>query len=84
MSASRGVIHVGTSGWAYDHWRGILYDAHASPDDLLATYAGRFRTVEVNTTFYHLPTQATVERWRDAVPDGFVFAVKAYTPYRAR
>jgi uncharacterized protein YecE (DUF72 family) len=68
---------IGTSGWQYRHWRGLLY-----PDGLpqrlwLEHYAGRFATVEVNATFYRLPRPATVEAWADRTPEDMVFAVKA-------
>jgi uncharacterized protein YecE (DUF72 family) len=72
-----GRLHVGTSGWGHPQWRGHLYPAGLRSADWLARYAERFDTVEVNTTFYHLPTQASVERWAAAVPPGFVFALKA-------
>jgi uncharacterized protein YecE (DUF72 family) len=71
------VILIGTSGWAYDHWKGVFYAKDASQEDLLPAYARSFRTVEVNSTFYGLPSAETVEGWRHAVPDGFTFAVKA-------
>jgi uncharacterized protein YecE (DUF72 family) len=71
------VILVGTSGWVYGHWKGVLYDENASPDEWLSVYAETFRTVEVNNTFYQLPDAATIEGWRRRAPDGFTFAVKA-------
>lgn len=67
---------VGTSGWSYDHWRGRFYPEHLPADERLGYYAAHFRTVEVNATFYGLPKTTTVETWREAVPDDFVFAVK--------
>lgn len=69
-------LFVGTSGWSYDHWRGRFYPAHLAANKRLPFYAGHFRTVEVNATFYGLPKTETVKAWRDAVPDGFIFAVK--------
>lgn len=70
-------IRVGTSGWHYSHWQGPFY-----PDDLAKTrwldfYAEHFDTVEVNNTFYHLPRASTFEKWRDQVPGGFLFTLKA-------
>ncbi len=75
--SSTGVVHVGTSGWQYDHWRGPFY-----PDDLpksrwLEHYAGRLASVEINRTFYSLPDRAVLEGWAASVPGDFVFAVKA-------
>lgn len=75
--AWKGAIHVGTSGWNYDHWKGPFYPRDAKDRDLLGLYAERFDAVEVNNTFYQLPSERTIERWVDAVPEGFVFAVKA-------
>jgi uncharacterized protein YecE (DUF72 family) len=69
---------IGTSGYVYPHWRhGVFYPEGLSSRDELAWYAARFPTVELNNPFYRLPAPATVERWRDAVPAGFQFAVKA-------
>jgi uncharacterized protein YecE (DUF72 family) len=69
-------IKVGTSGWSYDHWRGVFYPEHLSAAKRLAYYAQRFRTVEIDATFYRLPSEHAVRAWHDAVPDGFAFAVK--------
>lgn len=68
---------IGTSGWQYRSWKGRFY-----PDDLpqrrwLEHYASRFRTVEVNNTFYRLPPADTFAAWRDGTPDDFVYAIKA-------
>ena len=69
---------IGTSGYVYPHWRkGIFYPAGLPARRELAWYAERFPTVELNNPFYRMPEPATVERWRDAVPPTFVFAVKA-------
>jgi uncharacterized protein YecE (DUF72 family) len=73
----KGRIHVGTSGWNYDHWKGTFYPEDGTDRDLLGLYAERLDTVEVNSTFYQLPSERTVEQWVDTVPDDFVFAVKA-------
>jgi uncharacterized protein YecE (DUF72 family) len=60
----------------YRHWRGVLYAEGLAQRQWLPRYAELFDTVEMNATFYRLPTPESVERWRDAVPPGFVFAVK--------
>ncbi len=60
----------------YRHWRGVLYREGLPQRQWLARYAELFDTVELNATFYRLPTPESVERWRDAAPPGFVFAVK--------
>jgi uncharacterized protein YecE (DUF72 family) len=67
---------VGTSGWQYRDWRGVLYPDGLPQRQWLAHYANRFATVEVNNAFYRLPERSTFERWRDETPDGFVVAVK--------
>jgi uncharacterized protein YecE (DUF72 family) len=71
-------LWIGTSGYVYPHWRrGEFYPEGLRHRDELAWYAGRFRTVELNNPFYRLPEAETFDRWREAVPEGFVFAVKA-------
>jgi uncharacterized protein YecE (DUF72 family) len=70
-------IHIGTSGWHYGHWKGNFYPAGLPARKFLDYYAGRFRTAEINNTFYQVPKKKTLEEWRDAVPVDFVFAVKA-------
>jgi uncharacterized protein YecE (DUF72 family) len=71
------VIRIGCSGWSYDHWRGVVYPERGSTSSWLELYAERFDTVEVNATFYRLPTRVAVERWAARTPAGFCFAVKA-------
>lgn len=73
----RGPIRIGTSGWSYSHWRGRVYPEGMPGDERLAFYASELNTVEIDSTFYRLPSKAAVEGWRRAVPSGFVFAVKA-------
>jgi uncharacterized protein YecE (DUF72 family) len=71
-------LWVGTSGYVYPHWRrGVFYPPGLRQRDELGWYASRFRTVELNNPFYRLPEPESVDRWRAAVPEGFVFAVKA-------
>jgi uncharacterized protein YecE (DUF72 family) len=72
-----GRIRIGTSGWNYAHWRGSFYPKGSRPSDLLAAYAERFDSVEINRTFYSLPDKDAVAAWREQVPAGFVFAAKA-------
>lgn len=69
-------IHVGTSGYAYPHWRRILYPERLPTRLWLARYAQVFSTLELNTTFYRLPTAETVDHWRAVTPPRFLFAVK--------
>ena len=74
----RGQLRVGTSGWSYPHWRGVLYPPEAKPADYLAHYARIFRTVELNSSFYHMPRPETFRKQAAQTPDGFLFAVKAH------
>jgi len=74
---ARGRCFIGTSGWSYRHWRGPFYPkAMAKGADQLGWYVERFDTVEVNGTFYRLIETDTFRRWREATPEGFVFACK--------
>lgn len=72
-----GKIHIGTSGWHYDHWRGPFYPEELSKDEWLDYYVQHFHTAEINNTFYQLPSQNTLESWRERAPEGFIFSVKA-------
>jgi len=71
-----GQVRIGCSGWSYTDWRGVVYPAGAPPRTWFRHYAERFDTVELNSTFYRLPSVATVEAWADQAPPGFCFAVK--------
>jgi uncharacterized protein YecE (DUF72 family) len=68
--------HVGTSGWQYADWRGVLYPRGCPQRRWLERYAVAFDTVEVNNTFYGLPKAATVAKWAATVPNQFLFALK--------
>lgn len=70
-------IHIGTSGWSYDHWQGVLYPPGTPVHDRLAYYLQRFQTVELNSSFYHWPKPSTFAGWRGRLPDGFQLTVKA-------
>lgn len=70
-------VHIGTSGWHYPRWIGDFYPAGAKSPELLKLYLRDFRAVEVNNTFYHLPSVPVLESWRKAAPAGFRFGVKA-------
>ncbi len=70
-------FHIGTSGWVYPHWQGPFYPDDLTEPDWLAFYAERLMSVEINRSFYRLPTLENFAAWRDAAPDDFVFAVKA-------
>jgi uncharacterized protein YecE (DUF72 family) len=68
---------VGASGFSFASWKPGFYPSGTKQGDYLRYYAERFRTVELNTTFYRLPKAEQLERWAATVPDGFRFAVKA-------
>jgi uncharacterized protein YecE (DUF72 family) len=70
-------LRVGCSGWQYRHWRSAFYPATLPTSHWLPYYASRFDTVEINNTFYRLPDAATFVRWREALPAGFLAAIKA-------
>jgi uncharacterized protein YecE (DUF72 family) len=70
-------VFVGTSGYNYPEWRGSFYPEKFATDKMLAFYAGRFRTVEINYTFYRLPTEKLLTGWAAATPDHFTFTLKA-------
>jgi uncharacterized protein YecE (DUF72 family) len=70
-------VLVGTSGWQYADWRGVLYPPGVPQRRWLECYAGQYATVENNGAFYRLPSPQTFAGWRARTPDGFVMAVKA-------
>jgi uncharacterized protein YecE (DUF72 family) len=69
-------LYVGTSGWSYPTWRPDFYPSGTKPAEFLAHYSTRFRTVELNTTGYRIPSSDQFGRWAEQTPDGFRFAVK--------
>jgi uncharacterized protein YecE (DUF72 family) len=74
---ARPKLCIGTSGWSYDHWTGTFYPEDLSAGERLAYYAERLVSVEINKSFYSLPTEKALDTWQATVPDRFVFAVKA-------
>lgn len=74
---AKGSVRIGTSGWSYDHWMGRFYPEKLKSGDLLPWYAERFDAVEINGSFYRLPTRDIFAAWRNATPRDFRFAVKA-------
>ena len=70
-------VRIGTSGWVYQHWRGIFYPRGLPPSEWFAHYAREFDTVEINNSFYRLPDAGTFDAWREQAPPGFLYAVKA-------
>ncbi len=70
-------VHVGTSGYNYREWKGTFYPADLAAARMLPYYAERFGVVEINATFYRMPTPKTFAGWAAQTPDAFVFALKA-------
>jgi uncharacterized protein YecE (DUF72 family) len=68
---------VGTSGYSYKAWKGSFYPADLPDSEMLRYYASRLTTVEINNTFYRMPTKALLEKWAGEVPAGFTFVLKA-------
>ena len=69
-------LRIGTSGWNYQHWRGIFYPRDLPSARWLSYYAAHFDTVEINFSFYRLPTRENFATWREEVPPGFLFVTK--------
>ena len=67
----------GTSGFSYKEWKGSFYPEDLPDGGMLAYYAGRFPAVEINNTFYRMPTRKLLEGWAEQVPSGFRFGLKA-------
>jgi uncharacterized protein YecE (DUF72 family) len=70
-------ILAGTSGFAFKEWKGVFYPDGTKDAAMLAYYASRFPTVEINNTFYRLPKESVLADWAAQVPEGFTFTVKA-------
>lgn len=71
-----GEVRIGTSGWSYEHWRGVLYAPGVASRRWLDVYAAEFDTVELNTSFYHWPRVTTFRAWAERLPSGFLLTVK--------
>ena len=70
-------VYVGTSGWSYAHWEGVLYPHGLPPRERLNHYARRFDTAELNASYYRWPRDTAFASWRLRLPPGFVLSVKA-------
>jgi uncharacterized protein YecE (DUF72 family) len=71
-----GKAHIGTSGWSYKHWKEIFYPPKMKSTDWFVHYAAQFGCSEINTSFYHLPKESTVQKWTDISPKKFRFCPK--------
>lgn len=70
-------VLIGTSGYSYPEWKGNFYPEKIAAKEMLRFYAGRFPTVEINNTFYRMPTAALLSGWAEQVPESFRFVIKA-------
>ena len=70
-------LFAGTSGFSYKEWKGKFYPANQPDRQMLAFYASRLPAVEINNTFYRMPTREALEGWAAQVPPSFTFALKA-------
>ena len=75
MGAAR--LFAGASGYSFKEWKGSFYPQDIKPDGMLAYYAARLPTVEINNTFYRMPKTSVLENWAATAPEGFRFAIKA-------
>jgi uncharacterized protein YecE (DUF72 family) len=71
-----GNAHIGTMGWSYRFWAGDFYPEELKPAEFLAEYAKHFDTVELDNTFYRIPSANTTKAWKEQVPEGFLFSAK--------
>lgn len=67
---------IGTSGWSYSHWRGVFYPQGLKVSEELSFYMRHFSSVEINNTFYRLPSEDAFRAWRKRAPEGFIYALK--------
>src|SRR6266705_4366890 len=72
----KGKIYIGTSGWVYKHWKGLFYPKDLKEKDWFSFFAKSFDTVEINNSFYHLPSEKTFAGWYTKSSTNFHFAVK--------
>jgi uncharacterized protein YecE (DUF72 family) len=70
-------LFAGASGYSFKEWKGVFYPQDMKPEAMLAFYAGRLPTVEINNTFYQMPRASVLEAWKEATPEHFRFAIKA-------
>ena len=70
-------LFVGTSGYNYKEWKGPFYPEKMADKEMLSFYGERFRSVEINNSFYRVPKPDVVQGWAERVPDEFRFVMKA-------
>ena len=69
-------LHLGTIGWSYNFWKGKFYPNNVASKEFLAYYSNKFDTVEVDSTFYRIPTAQAVTKWESQTPSNFLFSFK--------
>lgn len=69
-------FHIGTSGWNYKHWIGPFYPEDLRAKEWLKFYSQHFKVTEINSSFYHMPSEKTVSNWKSTVPKDFKFCPK--------
>ncbi len=71
-------IFTGTSGWSYEKWKGVFYPDGIRPDKYLEYYSSLYNAVEIDSTFYNIPDEKTILKWKKSTPDGFIFCPKMF------
>lgn len=71
-----GGVHIGTMGWSYEFWVRNFYPDDISPSEFLVEYSKHFHTVEIDSTFYRIPSKMAVENWHSQTPEDFIFSAK--------
>jgi uncharacterized protein YecE (DUF72 family) len=77
-------LHLGTIGWSYNFWKGPFYPQKTPSKDFLTYYSSKFDTVEVDNTFYRIPSEQAVTKWKNQTPEGFLFSFKFHTHQNAQ
>ena len=73
---SKTLLKLGTSSWSVDSWVGGFYPVGSHPSQYLSLYAQKYNSVEVDNTFYHIPSWTMVRKWYEDTPPGFLFSAK--------
>ena len=76
MNRHYGILRTGTSGFHYNHWKGIFYPEELPKSRWFSHYSQSFDTVELNNTFYRLPSASTFDAWKEQAPKHFCYALK--------
>jgi uncharacterized protein YecE (DUF72 family) len=74
--SSNTLLRLGTSAWSNPSWVGVFYPEGTKPSDYLARYAEKYDCVEIDSTFYRIPSSSMIKKWYQDTPEGFLFAAK--------